>query len=145
MVNHSISEKNIEIIFFSQSSLIFHSQDNISSAISLDTYSERAEFNLFLSLFSRIYFAMFDKTDERRIDKISSKGKKEISLILSKIEKYIKIIQIITILLIINIFHDLFKFKYIAKIVIKNISNNSRFLSKYFEKFFVNTVFKKFA
>jgi hypothetical protein len=86
---------------------------------------------------------MFDKTAESRIDKISSKGKFETSLRCFKIVKYAKIIQIIAILLIIKNFHHLLRFKYIAKIVIKKISNNSNSLSKYFEKFFVNTVFKK--
>jgi hypothetical protein len=86
---------------------------------------------------------MFDITAESRIDKISSKGKFETSLRFFKIEKYAKIIQIIAILLIIKNFHPLLRFKYIAKIVTKKISNNSNSLSKYFEKFFVNTVFKK--
>jgi hypothetical protein len=143
VVNHSISEKKIANLFFSQSKLIAQAQESISSAISFDTYSERAVFNLFLSLFSIIYFTIFDKTAESRIDKISSKGKFETSLRFFKTAKYAKIIQIIAILLIIKNFHHLLRFKNIAKIVTKKISNNSNSLSKYFEKFFVNTVFKK--
>ncbi|MDP2396437.1 MAG: hypothetical protein Q8S84_06450 [bacterium] len=52
LVNHSISEKNIAISFFSQFKLISHAHDNISFATSSETYSDRALFNFVLCLFS---------------------------------------------------------------------------------------------
>jgi hypothetical protein len=42
VVNHSISEKNIVILFSSPSKLTFPAPDNISAAISFDTYSHKA-------------------------------------------------------------------------------------------------------
>jgi hypothetical protein len=60
VVNHSISEKNIAIFFCSPSRFIFHDQESISDAISFDTYSHNALFNLFLCLFSIIYLKIFD-------------------------------------------------------------------------------------
>jgi len=60
VVNPSISEKNIEIIFLSQSRLIFHSQYSISFAISLETYCHNALFNLVLFLSSKKDFKIFE-------------------------------------------------------------------------------------
>jgi hypothetical protein len=75
LVNHSISEKKIAISFFSQSKLIFHSHDNISRAISTETYSESALFNFVLCLFSIKYLTIFDNVRDRNIDIKNSKGK----------------------------------------------------------------------
>jgi hypothetical protein len=63
-VNHSISEKNIAVFLSSPSKLIFHEPDNISAAISLDTYSHKALFNLFLCLFSIIYLNILERANQ---------------------------------------------------------------------------------
>jgi hypothetical protein len=42
VVNHSISEKNIVILFSSPSKFTLPAPDNISAAISFDTYSHNA-------------------------------------------------------------------------------------------------------
>jgi len=72
LVNHSISEKNIVTFLFSQSKFIFHDQDNISAAISLDTYSERALFNFHFCLFSIRYLTIFDIVKDNISEKINS-------------------------------------------------------------------------
>ncbi|MBT6778457.1 hypothetical protein HOA93_01385 [bacterium] len=64
LVNHSMSEKNIQISLFSQSKLTLQSPDNISCATSSDTYSESALFNLVLCLFSIKYLATFETVKE---------------------------------------------------------------------------------
>ncbi|MGB2110476.1 MAG: hypothetical protein ACPHY8_00645 [Patescibacteria group bacterium] len=63
-VNHSISEKNIVIFLLSPSRFIFPDPDKISAAISFETYSHRALFNLFLCLFSIKYFTIFAQAKE---------------------------------------------------------------------------------
>jgi hypothetical protein len=61
VVKPSISEKNIVILFSSPSRFIFQAPESISAAISLETYSHNALFNLFLCLFSIIYLNIFDR------------------------------------------------------------------------------------
>jgi hypothetical protein len=71
-VNHSISENNIAIFLFSQSKFIFPAPDNISAAISFETYSHNALFNLFLCLFSIIYLNIFEIANENIREKNNS-------------------------------------------------------------------------
>jgi hypothetical protein len=72
VVNHSISEKNIVIFLLSPSKLIFHDQERISAAISLETYSHNALLSLFLCLFSIKYFTIFAQASEIINQTISS-------------------------------------------------------------------------
>jgi hypothetical protein len=75
VVNHSISEKKIAILLFSHSKFTFHAPDNISVAISFETYSHSALLSFCLCLFSIIYFIIFDETRDKNSAKISSVGK----------------------------------------------------------------------
>jgi hypothetical protein len=61
LVNHSRSEKNIATFLFSPSRFTFQVQDNISDAISSETYSDSALFNFAFCLFSNKYFTVLDR------------------------------------------------------------------------------------
>jgi len=62
------------ILFSSQSKLTSHAPDNISAAISLDTYSHNALLSLFLCLFSIIYLIIFEIANENIKANINSTG-----------------------------------------------------------------------
>jgi ABC-type multidrug transport system permease subunit len=100
VVNHSISEKYIAKFFLSQSKFIFHEFDNTSSAIAFETYSESALFNLFLFLFSTIYFTVFEIVrDNTRAKNSSNKWFKRydvnIRIVIGNITKNIDVIAIL--------------------------------------------------
>ncbi|MEA3387263.1 MAG: hypothetical protein U9Q66_02540, partial [Patescibacteria group bacterium] len=68
VVNHAISEKKIEIFFLSQLRFTFHSQFNISSAISFETYSDNAFDNFTLFLSSITYLIIKEPIKAKKID-----------------------------------------------------------------------------
>jgi len=74
LVNHSISEKKIDILFLSHSNFIFHESFNISLAISLEIYSQRALSIFFLSLFSVKYLEIFENVTDKINAKIICAG-----------------------------------------------------------------------
>gem|GEM_PF-752831 len=111
VVNHSISEKKTDIVLLSHSKLIIHEDDNISSTISFETYSESALLNFNLSLFSIKYLTIFEITTEIKNAKIISKEELGTNCKNISIKKNITIIQKIEILLTIRNFQDLLKFK----------------------------------
>jgi hypothetical protein len=71
LVNHSISEKYIVTLFISQSRFIVQLLETISSAMALETYSDKALLSLILSLFSSKYFMIFEIDKDSKIAKNS--------------------------------------------------------------------------
>jgi hypothetical protein len=105
VVNHSMSEKNIEISFHSQFKFTFQSQDNISFATSSETYSERALLSLVLFLFSIKYLTIFEIHSDKTKATTNSTGKFNIKYVkyIINIGKINRKITIIAILLVIKI------------------------------------------